>query len=263
LLTIDRNALPNLLEQQGYGEAVIELANMPMHAALPLRPPMDVDMCRQLNPDDLQHPDGERFARITHLPEFRKSIWTPSWSQPDPIWRVQSGFSTEPVLRGSTPGGAAQVTEVSSEASNSRDVVSGVSSAQGDAMVVDWAQQVAMNSVPKSSVPVASLYKACPYKAPPPGFESGHVLIAPAVLQRVAGEPTPKQARRMSLEAISEAAVRSTPEESTEAVAEDNSVEPAPEPSAAVDSSYLGQPSGNADYEPMLTPDDLEPVTPL
>ena len=142
---------------------------------------------------------------------------------------------------------------------------------------------------------MASLYNTCPYKAPPPGFEAGHVLIAPAVSQRVAGEPIPKQATRMSLESISEAAVRSTPEEPTEAPAESNSAEPATEPSATLEVSYLeqlrnpwtgrsaqNQPagtvqedsvrdvqavqspdhSGNADYEPMHTPDDLEPVTP-
>ena len=103
LLTIDRNALPSLLEQQGYGEAVIELANMPMHAALPLRPPMDVDMYRQLNPDDLQHPDGERFARITHSKEFRQSLWTPTWTQPDAIWRVKTEVSAEPALRARHP----------------------------------------------------------------------------------------------------------------------------------------------------------------
>ena len=192
-LTIDRNALPSLLEQQGYGEAVIELSNMPMRAALPLRPPSGVDMYRQLDPDDLQHPDGERFARITHLKEFRRSLWTPTWTQPDAIWRVKTEVSAEPALRGSTPGGAAQVTEVSSESSNSMDVVSGVSSAQSDTMDVDWAQRVAETAVPKSSVPIGRApVSAWPVKAPPPGFESGYVLSAPSLLMRVAGEPIPK-----------------------------------------------------------------------
>ena len=119
------------------------------------------------------------------------------------------------------------------------DVVSGVSSAQSDTMEVDWTQRVAETAVPKSSVPIGKVpVSAWPVKAPPPGLESGYVLSAPSLLMRVAGEPIPKQPRRMTLESISEVPVVSTPEEPTEARAESNSVEPAPESRATMEVRY-------------------------
>ena len=173
-------------------------------------------------------------------------------------------------------------TEVAREADISSAIAAATEVNEGPAaaMAVDWESEVNHLAIPKSSVPLSTLAfhlnSQLPVKAPPPGFYGGSVLVPgvqPAMLQRVAGEPMPKQPRRTTMDAIAEP-TGSSPSavvDESKAVPMANSpansaAGPGPPPIACsvntvqVNDASAGQP--DTDGEGVHTSEDLVPVTP-